>query len=154
MDPDSPECPPFLKEWPALAMKLMLLHAAHEGLNAVAWTQGTHQAKRYSGLGAAGLVELYDRTLPREVNRMLKPFGSACEAMCVFVPTNFRIRQSEEGYEVYSAENKLLGMSPTLEDARQFVPDAAHEELHEVHAVRLPAERRKAILAAGFPAWG
>lgn len=85
---------------------------------------------------------------------MLKPFGSACEAMCVFVPTNFRIRQSEEGYEVYSAENKLLGMSPTLEDARQFVPDAAHEELHEVHAVRLPAERRKAILAAGFPAWG
>ena len=42
-----PACPPFLKEWPALALKLILLHAANEQLDAVAWTQGTHQAARY-----------------------------------------------------------------------------------------------------------
>lgn len=154
MTPDDDGCPPFLKEWPALAMKLVLLHAAHEGLDAVAWTRGAHQVFRYKGLGATGLNELYDRTLPREVNRMMKPFGGACEKLGVFVPTNFRIKQSENGYEVFTAENELLETAPTLEDARQFVPDGAHELLYEVHAVRLSAEIRSAILSAGFPAWG
>ena len=67
--------PPFFKEWPALAMKLIFLHAACLGVDAVAWTRGTHQVVRYNGLGAAGLIELYDRTLPRQVNRMLKSIG-------------------------------------------------------------------------------
>lgn len=154
MNPHDDGCPPFLKEWPALAMKLVLLHAAHEGLDAVAWTRGAHQAFRYKGLGATGLTELYDRTLPREVNRMIKPFGAACEMLGVYVPTNFRVKQSEDGYNVYTAENKLLGIAPTLEDARQFVPEGAHELLYEVHGVRLPAAVRKAILEVGFPAWG
>lgn len=154
MEPDSVEYPPFIKEWPALAMKLMLLHAAQRGAHAVAWTRGAHQAFRYKGLGASGLAELYDRTLPREVNRMMKPFGVACEQMGVFVPTNFSIRQSEAGYEVFTAENKLLGTARTLEDAREFVPDGGHELLYEVHGVRLPDTVRKSILEIGFPVWG
>lgn len=154
MESGDDECPPFLKEWPALAMKLALLHAAHEGLDAVAWTRGAHQVYRYEGLGAAGLNELYDRTLPRDVNRMMKPFGGKCEMVGVYVPTNFSIKQTERGYEVYSPEKELLGTAPTLEDARQFVPDEGHELLYDVHGVRLPAAMSKAILENGFPAWG
>ena len=150
MDEFDEERPPFMKEWPALAMKLVLMHAAHQGLDAVAWTRGAHQATRYKGLGAAGLNELYDRTLPREVNRMMKPFGGACGMLGVFVPTNFEIKQTEYGYEVYSPEDELLGTAVTLEEAREFVPDQGHE----VHGVRLPMAMRKAILASGFPAWG
>ena len=146
--------PPFMKEWSALAMKLVLLHAAHQGLDAVAWTRGAHQVFRYKNLGATGLNELYDRTLPREVNRMMKPLGGACEMLGVFVPTNFSIKQTENGYEVYSPERELLGIAPTLEDARAFVPDKGHEFLYDVHGVRLPVAMRKAILARGFPAWG
>jgi hypothetical protein len=146
--------PPFMKEWPALTMKLIFLHAAHQRLNAVAWTRGAHQVFRYEGLGAAGLTELYDRTLPREVNRMMKPFGGMCETLGVFVPTNFSIRQTEGGYEVYSPEDELLGTALTLDDARQFVPDQGHELLYEVHGVRLPESMREAILSSGFPAWG
>lgn len=151
---DDPDCPPFLKEWSSLAMKLVLLHAAHHGLDVVAWTRGDHQAQRYRGLGATGLGELYDRTLPREVNRLLKPFGAGCESIGVFVPTNFSIRQSETGYDVFSPENELLGTSPTLEEARAFVPDGGHELLYDVHGARLGAATRKAILTKGFPAWG
>ena len=146
--------PPFMKEWPALSMKLVLLHAAHQGLDAVAWTRGAHQVFRFKGLGATGLNELYDRTLPRDVNRMMRPFGGKCEMVGVYVPTNFSIKQTERGYEVYSPEKELLGTAPTLEDARQFVPDEGHELLYEVHGVRLPVAMRKAILASGFPAWG
>ena len=154
MNPGDGECPPFLKEWPALAMKLVLMHAAHQGLDAVAWSRGAHQVFRYEGLGAMGLNELYDRTLPREVNRMLRPLGGICETLGVFVPTNFGIFQTERGYEVYSLEDELLGAALTLEDARQFVPDQGHELLYEVHGVRLPESMREAILGSGFPAWG
>lgn len=154
MEPDSAECSPFIKEWPALAIKLMLLHAAERGVYAVAWTRGAHQAFRYKGLGAGGLVELYDRTLPREVNRMMKPFGVTCEQMGVFVPTNFSIKQSESGYEVFTAENEPIGSARTLEDARELVPDGGHELLYEVHGVRLTDHVRKSIMKCGFPAWG
>ena len=109
---------------------------------------------RYKGLGATGLIELYDRTLPREVNRMMKPLGGACEMLGVFVPTNFEIKQTEYGYEVYSSEDGVLGTAATLEEARAFVPDKGHELLYDVHGVRLPVAMRKTILASGFPAWG
>ncbi|MDO8775191.1 MAG: hypothetical protein Q7K57_42095 [Burkholderiaceae bacterium] len=154
LQPGDEDCPPFLKEWPTLAMKLVLLHAAHQRLDAVAWTLGAHQVSRYKGLGAKGLTELYDRSLPREVNRMIKSFGGLCAMLEVFVPTNFSIRQSEDGYEVYTAKNAYLGTAATLEDARHFVPDGAHELLYEVHGVRLPQAIRKAILETGFSAWG
>ena len=154
IEPGDDRCPPFMKEWPALAMKLVLLHAAHQGLDAIAWTRGAHQAFRYKGLGATGLNELYDRTLPREVNRMMKPFGGECEMLGVYVPANFSIRQAENGYEVFSPKNDLLGTAQTLEDAEQFKPDGAHELLYEVHGVRLPEVVRQAILGGGFPAWG
>jgi len=149
-----PQFPPFWKEWSALAMKLVVLHAAHQGLDAVAWTRGAHQAFRYEGLGAKGLAQLYDQILPKEVNRMLKPFGGVCEELGVFVPANFSIKQTEDGYKVYTPENVLLGTAPTLEDARQFVPDGGHELLYAVHGIRLSAETRRAILTTGFPAWG
>ena len=148
------ERPPFLKEWPALTMKLILLHAAHQGFDAVAWTRGAHQVSRYEGLGAAGLKKLYDHTLPREVNRMMKPFGAEVETLGVFVPTNFEIKQTEYGYEVFSPEDELLGTAETLEEAREFVPDQGHELLYEVHGVRLTADIRGGLLATGFPVWG
>jgi hypothetical protein len=72
----------------------------------------------------------------------------------VFVPTNFSIKQTENGYEVYAPNNERLGTAPTLEDARAFVPDQGHELLFDVHGVRLPLAMRKAILESGFPAWG
>jgi hypothetical protein len=146
--------PPFMKEWITLAMKLVLLHAAHEGLDAVAWTNGAHQAARYNGLGAPGLIELYDRTLPREVNRILKSFGLVCGTVGAFVPTNFKVTQSENGYEVYSLDDELLGVATTFDEAREFFPDQGHEFLVDVHGVRLTESARKEILERGFPAWG
>ena len=154
MDENDEVPPPFMKEWSALVMKLVILHASYQGLDAVAWTRGEQQVHRWNGLGAGGLIALYDQTLPREVNRIMKPFGGGCELMGVFVPTNFSIKQTENGYEVHSPSNDLLGVAPTLEDARAFVPDQGHELLFDVHGVRLPDATRRVILESGFPAWG
>lgn len=145
---------PFVNEWPALALKLMLLHAAHLGVDALGWTRGAHQAYRYRGLGREGLLELYDRTLPREAKRMLKPFGLACETVEVYVPDNFKIRRVEGGFEVRTAKGKLLGVAPSFQEARALLPDGAHERLYAVHGVRLSEATRAAILEKGFSAWG
>jgi len=147
-------CPPLIKEWVSLAIKLMLLHACENNLDILAWTRGAHQVFRYEGLGKEGLLELYDRTIPREVNRLLRHLDVACEGLGVFVPTNFSIQQSETGYEVYSPTDELLGTALTLEEARQHVPDQGHELLFDVHGVRLTPAVRSAILANGFSLWG
>ena len=51
-------------------------------------------------------------------------------------------------------QNKILGIAATIEDARQFVPDGAHEYLYEVHGVILSKDIRNRVLETGFPAWG
>ena len=38
------------REWPALALKLMLLHAARPGAGALGWTRGAHE-RLYAGRG-------------------------------------------------------------------------------------------------------
>jgi hypothetical protein len=145
---------PFLNEWPALTFKLMLLHAAHLGVDALGWTRGAHQVHRYRGLGAEGLKKLYDHTLPREANRMVKPYGMACETVEVYVPENFKIRRIEGGFEVRTPQDTLLAVAPTFREARDLLPDGAHERLYGVHGVRLSKAARAAILENGFSAWG
>ncbi len=153
-DADVDDLFPFLHEWPALALKLVLLHAADLGADALGWTRGAHQAHRYGGLGSEGLKELYDRTLPREAKRMLKPFGMACETVEVYVPDNFKIRRIEGGYEVRSMQGEVLGVAASFQEARDLLPDGAHERLYAVHGVRLSKAARVAILEKGFAAWG
>jgi hypothetical protein len=153
-DDDLEDMSPFLHEWPALTLKLMLLHAAHVGVDALGWTRGAHQAYRYRGRGKEGLKELYDRTLPREANRMLKPFGLGCDTVQVFVPDTFKIRRIETGYEVRTAQDKLVGVALSFQEARGLLPDGAHERLFDVHGVRLTESSRAAILKKGFAAWG
>lgn len=146
--------PPFSKEWQAFAMKLVFIHAALEGFDYLAWTKGVHQTQRYKKLTTANLTELYDRTLPREVNRLLKPYGISSETLEVYVPANYQLRAIEGGYEVFTSDGVRLGAASTLEKAQAFLPNPSHDLLHEVHGVKLSAKTRTAILTKGFPAWG
>jgi hypothetical protein len=146
--------PPWLQEWPALALKLMLLHAAHQGATALAWTPGKVQVERYRGLGEAGLRELYDRTLPAEANRLFRPFGRKCETVEVFQAVNFYIEPAEIGYEVFDDEERLVGRAATWEEAQALLPDGAHEVLKPMHGLQLDADLRDRLLATGFYAWG
>jgi hypothetical protein len=145
---------PYLNEWPMLTLKLMLLHAAYAGRDALGWTLGEHQVRRYGGRGREGLKELYDRTLPREAQRMLAPLGLTCEPLEVYVPDSLTIRPVDTGFQVTTAEGHILGIAPSLEEARNLFPDGAREELYTVHGVRLSKAARAAILEKGFAAWG
>lgn len=146
--------PPWLQEWPALALKLILLHAAQRGAVALAWTRGDVQVKRYRGLGAAGLLELYDRTLPAEAARILRPFGKQCESIDVFMPVNFFIEPADIGYEVFDEHGDLLGTATSWAEAQRLLPDGAHEWLMPMRGIRLDEALREALLTNGFYAWG
>ena len=146
--------PPWLKEWPTLALKLMLLHAVRQGAAALAWTQGDVQVERYAGLGETGLLELYDHTLPTELERILRPYGRKCECVEVFQPVNFSIEPTDIGYEVRDEGHHFLGATTTWDEAQKLLPDGAHEILRPMNGVRLDAELRRAILKHGFFAWG
>ena len=76
------------------------------------------------------------------------------ESLEVYVPDNFGIRRTEGGYEVSSIEGRVLGTAASFQEARNLLPDGAHERLYAVHGVRLGQAARAAILQQGFPAWG
>ncbi len=151
---DEIPAPPWLNEWPSLALKLMLLYAANCGANALVWTPGHVQVKRYEGLGKDGLYKLYDQTLPSEINRILKPYRTKCESIDVFLPVNFYIEPTDFGYEILDEEKRCMGESTSWEGARRLLPDGAHEVLTPMHGIRLDESLRQAILKKGFYAWG
>jgi len=152
-DPEIPT-PPWLHEWPELALKLMLQHAATLGVDALAWTTSSSQVIRYDGDGAGGLRKLYDQTLPKAANRLLRKHGVRCETIEVYVPTNFTIRPVDNGYEVLDDDGTFLGIATNKQEIRSLIPDGGHELLHSMHGIRLNEKLRRTILNDGFYAWG
>ena len=66
---------PFKKDWPVLAMKLMLIYAVQNGFEGVAWTKGEIQELRYSKQLHA-ITRHYDIEIPKAINRLTKRFAS------------------------------------------------------------------------------
>lgn len=60
---------PFKKEWPALAVKLMLIRASQNGFDGLAWPYGEIQEGRYARPLAA-IRRRYDREIPEALNRL------------------------------------------------------------------------------------
>jgi hypothetical protein len=146
--------PPWLQEWPALAMKLMLLHAAQCGANAVAWATGDIQTRPHGALARADLMALYDRTLPAEVSQLLRRYGRQCERVALYQPAYFYIEPADTGYEVLDQQGEHLGSAVSWEEARAIIPHGVHEVLTPMHGVVLDESLRRTILADGFCAWG
>lgn len=73
---------PFKNEWPALALKLMLLHVVEENLDGLAWADGRVHEMRYDK-PLAPLVRLYDKTLVKAANALAKPWGGRV-GLCAF----------------------------------------------------------------------
>ncbi|MCW8922119.1 MAG: hypothetical protein OQK69_00620 [Gammaproteobacteria bacterium] len=67
---------PFKKEWPALATKLMLIHACHNGFDGIAWPGGHIQETRYAK-ELSPIKRHYDVEMPTTLNRLGKPFKAS-----------------------------------------------------------------------------
>ena len=146
--------PPWLAEWTSLALKLTILHAVYQGVAGLAWTSGRVQADRWDGLGERGLLELYDRTLPKELNKLLRPYDRECEEVDVYLPTNFQVEPHGEGYAVSDEYDNLLGIAAAWREVENLLPDGAHEILTPMRGIKLDQTLRARIRSNGFFAWG
>jgi hypothetical protein len=146
--------PPWLQEWPTLALKLMLLHAVRLNVSALAWTPGSIQVKRYKGLGEKGLLELYDHTLPNTMTRILRPNGEKCKVIDVYLPVNFYIEPADIGYIIMDQDHNFIDSAATWSEAKAQLPDGAHELLTPMHGINISEALRENILKNGFYAWG
>jgi hypothetical protein len=70
---------PFKKEWPALAVKLMLIRAGQNGYDGIAWPRGDIQETRYSK-SLDAIKRHYDMEIPKVLNRLGRPFECAVES--------------------------------------------------------------------------
>ncbi|MDH5425654.1 MAG: hypothetical protein OEY29_11725 [Gammaproteobacteria bacterium] len=69
---------PFKKEWPALAVKLMLIRASQNGFDGIAWADGDIQETRYSQ-NLTAIKRHYDVEIPQSLNRLGRSFNSCVE---------------------------------------------------------------------------
>lgn len=153
-DDESIPSPPWLKEWPSLGLKLMLLHAVRLGINGFAWTPGDVQMERYKNYARDGLKRLYDQTLPAELNKILRPYGKKCEVLDVYQPKNFYVEPIDMGYEVLDANECSLGKADTWQEAQALIPNGGHEQLMAMPGIQIDNILRQNILKNGFYAWG
>jgi hypothetical protein len=65
---------PFRREWLSLALKLLLLHAAEDDYDAIAWTQGEIQESHYFKK-LSPVKRLYDNEIPRVLKRLCESHG-------------------------------------------------------------------------------
>lgn len=65
---------PFKKEWPVLAIKLMLIRASNNGFDGIAWADGDIQETRYSQY-LTTIKRRYDKEIPHALNRLGKDFN-------------------------------------------------------------------------------
>ena len=69
---------PFKKDWPALAIKLMLIRASQNGFDGIAWPGGDIQETRYAKALQA-IKRRYDCEIPQALNRLGKAFNCRVE---------------------------------------------------------------------------
>ena len=60
---------PFRKEWVGLGLKLMLLHAVEQGIDAIGWAAGGLHQLRY-GRELRSVQRLYDQEIPRVLQQL------------------------------------------------------------------------------------
>ncbi|MEW8659510.1 MAG: hypothetical protein AB2603_14420 [Candidatus Thiodiazotropha endolucinida] len=60
---------PFRREWLSLALKLLLMHAAEDDFDAIAWTRGEVQESHYFKK-LSTVKRLYDNEIPKVIGRL------------------------------------------------------------------------------------
>jgi len=98
---------PLRKEWPLLAMKLMLWWAQRMGADGLAWSTAELQLERWRGFGPP--EGLYRKTLPDAAQTLAKVLDLALATTRLSVRQNSRrVVLGKKGWEVRNRKNEPL----------------------------------------------
>lgn len=104
---------PFKKSWPDLILKRMIRHAADNGYDAIAWTPGEVQAKRWRGTGEEGHEKFYDEILVNAANKLAKAYGEKVGER--------KITKPETTLSFQESQNRRAGNKPDPSKFKQSV---------------------------------
>ncbi|MCU7917042.1 MAG: hypothetical protein KZQ95_01630 [Candidatus Thiodiazotropha sp. (ex Epidulcina cf. delphinae)] len=146
---------PFRKEWIGLGLKLILLHAAENGLDAIAWTQGDVHESHY--LRPIGPVRrLYDVEIPRYLERLCHRWNPMIET--TRIPTKEpRLHISRQMDKWFITDTKGSFFTPPRYSQQEAIRVMARHCRRidlEVPALFLDKGVRERILEDGFPLFG
>jgi hypothetical protein len=147
---------PFAKEWLALAMKLLLLHAAQMACDGIAWTPGRVQEAHYLQK-LSSIRRLYDVQIPKSLKRLTRGLAGTDLRIA-------RIHTKEPRLNVLRKHDKWLIIDPegsfstrprnTQQEAMQIVARHSRHIQMEVPMLALNDAVRDRILEQGFPLFG
>ena len=99
---------PFKKEWTALGLKLMLIHASQNGFDGIAWAGGDIQETRYSK-NLHAIKRRYDKEIPKVLNKLGKAFNCCVETSGTNTRDHWRnVMRSNNKGRVTDANGKFV----------------------------------------------
>lgn len=147
---------PFKATWPDLVLKRMIREASEKGYDAISWSPGEVQNKRYSGRGIKeeeGMKEFYDKILVNKVNQLAKKFGGKVEEKDLNKQYSDEeiLAQAKRDYRRTSIED----WGDMMQNEREAYVRSAKEKLNNqsqnVHVLKLTKELKDAAISKGFP---
>lgn len=147
---------PFKKEWPALAAKLMLIHASENGFAGIAWPTGAIQELRY-GYPLPSIRHYYDRALPHTLNRLGKTFD--CQVDITRINTRdpwLNIKKHQDKWRVADGQGKFQTRAKYRNRDEAMAVIAVHCRAIDlqVPAFFISDELRQQIAEKGLPLFG
>jgi hypothetical protein len=147
---------PFKKEWPILAIKLMLIYAVQNGFEGVSWPKGEIQETRYSK-GLHSIKRHYDAEIPKAVNRLSKPFQSL--ATTTWIETRdpwLNLEKSCDKWRVADGHGKFKTRARynSRDEAMSVLARHCRTINLEVPVIYINDQMRRYIDNAGLPLFG
>lgn len=147
---------PFKKEWPALAAKLMLIHASENGLDGIAWPMGDIQEMRYMR-ALQPIKQHYDREIPHALNRLGKPFHSQVETTLIATRDPWlNMQKTQDKWRVADGQGKFQTKAKYNNRDEAMTVIALHSREIElpVPAFFISNALRRQIAEKGLPLFG
>ncbi len=146
---------PFAREWVSLALKLILLHAAEEGIERIAWVPGGVQQQRFR-CDRRFLAHLYDHEIPHRLSTLAAPWGGAIGTATIRTRRPWLcIRRRGEGWFVSDGDGRFATRRPRSREQALLLAQRHSRTVHlEVPVFSLPPAMRAHVLIHGLPLFG
>lgn len=147
---------PYKKEWPVLAMKLMLIHASQNGFAGVAWPRGSVQEMRYMR-DLQPVKQYYDKEIPKALNHLGKNFD--CKVETTRIKTRepwINIEKKQDKWQVADRHGKFKTKAKysNRDDAMAVVARHCRGMELKVFALFISKDLRCHISEKGLPQYG
>jgi hypothetical protein len=147
---------PFIREWVNLALKLILLHAAREGYDGIAWSQGRIHESHYLQTMDA-VRRLYDEAIPKVLQRLLRSTDGAdlqTTRIATKEPRLHISRQLDKWLITDSKGRFTTRPRNSQQEAMRIKTRHCRQIELEVPVLTLSDRARKQIRDRGFPLFG